>query len=435
MTYEGASDFVDLNNLNDQQNHLLTQLSYRSHLLTEDLSLAEIYSSLSETEKQSEYGTLLEEMISVNLGGIVISDIANDSLTGFGALAFTDSCGNTGISYRGSDGIIDNLNDWIDNYYTFRSGVSPQTAQAESFYLKNMNDNGNNFLYGHSKGGELSQAVYVNHYSEIKAVHCLNPQPINPYALKSDQIAALNADKVDIVVTEGDVVWFMGAVPYLFNIRIMKKNGGSILSAHSYVSSRYVNGYIVDGEMPIWECIAFPIISRLAYTLQVGWSHSYGFVYGCVVRIANLVSDGLWRMAMSFINDVGVLLTELSADLKEISVALKDFLVYVAHNMAEWVKTAFDSGYRTASENPEIEVDTAKLRNYADKLRAVNRRLATLDRRMDSLYWEVGLRDLYSLLRADVLTGSSRCITRCEKYLTQTAEDFERLERDVANLF
>lgn len=435
MTYEGTSDYVDLNSLNDQQNHLLTQLSYQSHLLTEDLSLAEIYSSLSETEKESKYGTLLEEMIAFDLGGIVISDIANDSVTGFGALAFTDSCGNTGISYRGSDSIKENLNDWFDNYYTFRSGTSPQTVQAENFYLKNRDENGNNFLYGHSKGGELSQAVYVNHYTEIKAVHMLNPQPINPQALTPDQIAALNADKVDIVVVEGDVVWFMGEVPYLFNIRVMKKNGGSILSAHSYISSRYVNGNIVDGTMPAWEFIAYPIINRLAFGLQIGWLHSYGLVYGCVVRIANLVNDGLWQTAMSFINDVGVWLTELSADLKEIAVDLKNFLTYVAHNMVEWVKRTFNSGYRVASENPEIEVDTAKLRNYADRLRAVNRRLAALDRRMDSLYWEVGLRDLYSLLRADILTGSNRHITGCEKYLTQTAEDFERLERDISNLF
>ena len=83
---------VSLNNLNDHQNHLLTQLSYQSHRLTEyeGLTLSQIYASLKESEKKSAFGKRLKEMIDVDLGTLVIKDTGNDSQTGFGAVAFKD---------------------------------------------------------------------------------------------------------------------------------------------------------------------------------------------------------------------------------------------------------------------------------------------------------------------------------------------------------
>ena len=49
---------VTLNSLNDHQNHLLTQLSYQSHRLTEyeGLTLSQIYASLKESDKNSSFG-------------------------------------------------------------------------------------------------------------------------------------------------------------------------------------------------------------------------------------------------------------------------------------------------------------------------------------------------------------------------------------------
>lgn len=85
------------------------------------------------------------------------------------------------------------------------------------------------------------------------------------------------------------------------------------------------------------------------------------------------------------------------------------------------------------NDSPNIVVDTAKLRLYAYRLNEVNAKLSRIDSRMDSLYSKVGLRDLLKLLQADIMTGPSRSIKNCSKYLMDTADDFDTTERRVVD--
>lgn len=98
---------------------------------------------------------------------------------------------------------------------------------------------------------------------------------------------------------------------------------------------------------------------------------------------------------------------------------------------------AFDGFIANAyvTMHPYIRVNTAALRGYADRLVKVNRRLCALDRKMDSLYLKVGLRDLFNLLQVDLLAGSSGRISNCAKYLEETANDFDHTERNVVEQF
>lgn len=116
----------------------------------------------------------------------------------------------------------------------------------------------------------------------------------------------------------------------------------------------------------------------------------------------------------------------------------KKFVVAIdafSNNVSEWFNQNLNSGYRAASTDPEIRVDTGKLRTYASRLKSVNGRLVKLGGRMDDLYFKVGLRDLYNLIQADLLTGSSWRITNCAKYLDETANDFDGTERNVVGQF
>ena len=98
-----------------------------------------------------------------------------------------------------------------------------------------------------------------------------------------------------------------------------------------------------------------------------------------------------------------------------------------------WFKSNFDEGYRYAGHHPQICVDTLNLRNYAQRIQAVNQRIQGLDGRLDALYWQVGLQDLWSLLQADLLTGYSWRLQQCATYLNDTASDFELVERRLLN--
>ncbi len=77
----------------------------------------------------------------------------------------------------------------------------------------------------------------------------------------------------------------------------------------------------------------------------------------------------------------------------------------------------------------DIVVDTYKLNQYAQRIATVNSRISRLDRRLDSLYWRVGLQGLWNLMQADALTCYSWRLVRCQSYLEQTAADFESVEK------
>lgn len=104
-----------------------------------------------------------------------------------------------------------------------------------------------------------------------------------------------------------------------------------------------------------------------------------------------------------------------------------------ANKAREWFNRRFNSGYKYASSNTYISVNTSTLRTYANRLYNVNRRIANLDRRMDSLYTKVGLFDLWDLLQADALTGYSWRLSRCINYLNDTANEFDSAERSISS--
>lgn len=104
-----------------------------------------------------------------------------------------------------------------------------------------------------------------------------------------------------------------------------------------------------------------------------------------------------------------------------------------AQKANDWFNKNFNAGYRYASNNTYIRVNTNTLRSYADRLYKVNQRIIKLDRRLDQLYTKVGLFDLWNLLQADLLTGYSWRLNRCINYLNDTAYEFEEAERSISS--
>ena len=81
----------------------------------------------------------------------------------------------------------------------------------------------------------------------------------------------------------------------------------------------------------------------------------------------------------------------------------------------------------------DIVVDTYSLGQYAQRLGAVNRRISDLDWRLKTLYSQVSLKDLFTLIQADALTGFSWRLLSCQAYLNETAGDFERAEEKLTS--
>lgn len=79
----------------------------------------------------------------------------------------------------------------------------------------------------------------------------------------------------------------------------------------------------------------------------------------------------------------------------------------------------------------DIVVNTYNLKQYAQRIGSVNARISRLDWRMKSLYLQVGFADLFNLIQADCLAGYSWKLSKCQSYLSQTAIDFESIEKKL----
>lgn len=120
---------------------------------------------------------------------------------------------------------------------------------------------------------------------------------------------------------------------------------------------------------------------------------------------------------------------------------VKSFLINTLENIktalpkiAAWAKQTFGNGTRYANANPDILVDTGRLRAYALRIQNVNRRLKNLDRDLNSLYWQVGLLDLWQILMSNLITCESHSLTRVQAYLNDVADDFDDAERKAQRI-
>ncbi|MDR1157511.1 MAG: hypothetical protein LBK75_04295, partial [Oscillospiraceae bacterium] len=96
---------------------------------------------------------------------------------------------------------------------------------------------------------------------------------------------------------------------------------------------------------------------------------------------------------------------------------------------AKWICDWWDrAGRAYAAANPYFKVDTEKLRSYATRIHNVNNRLRRLDNELRGLYWQVGLLDIWDIVRANFLTSGSPTLNQIKSYLNDTASRFETAE-------
>jgi hypothetical protein len=432
-------EHVPLSQLRDQQNAILNKLAYI------DLPGGwKSGQSLVELVNQKN-PKLAEEMKNAGLGHLVIKDYTNNNVngskSGFCAVAFQDpKTGETGMSFRGTEGMDDllhNPKDMADNTLTMSIGVSPQSLEAIAFFEKNEDKSGQNYLFGHSKGGELAAEVYATNYDNVLGVHIINPQPINPYKLSPDQLAALQSKKFDAVVINGDVVAWLGKTPY--PVRYVENNGSQegFFGPHSIDAMKIDDrGYAVIERDPFsgyfWQGVSAAVATVLLSGIQ-NKLRIYSFAINTVVRVGNFLINDLPDMVRQFVQYMKQAIERFTAISRAVKDALIEFVGSLVKGVSLLFKLTFNAGYRYASANPLIKVDTYKLRNYADRLDGINRRISSLDHRLDSLYLKAGFSDLWNLLQADLLTEENWNIKKVIYYLNETADDFETVERKIIN--
>jgi len=192
---------------------------------------------------------VIDALIKTGLGSLKIinsNDYPMPSPSGFQALTFEDFFGNVGISYRGSDLYISHvvIREWLEsNILEYFYDTSTQVKEALEYFDKHKNIQGNNYIFGHSLGGNLVSHVYLVYHNEIKHAFSINGMPINQKLIKTEEqkVAFNNKDKFSFNIVCGDIVSQLKSCEvYKDNVNYIKNNDTmkpSILSAHMIQSS------------------------------------------------------------------------------------------------------------------------------------------------------------------------------------------------------
>lgn len=288
-----------LSNSSDYTNNLLNQLAYVD--IGQNWEPGDNLCDVVERSGDSELAGLLRD---AGFAKYTIKDYENNnSSNGFAAIAFENpETAEVGMSFRGTENLpefgsdiggilsgddeaINNQIDMLDNASTAIAGDSSQARDALAFFERNRSTTGDNYLYGHSKGGELASQVYASYYFMINGVHVINPQPINTQRMTDEQKKAFQDDKFDAIVIDGDLVWKLGDAPY--PVRIVQNNGSDsgFFGPHMLTSATYDdNGNAVIEEDPFKDYFWQKVAGEVAEFAISGLQELYVFVESFMAR-------------------------------------------------------------------------------------------------------------------------------------------------------
>ncbi|CEG28525.1 DUF2974 domain-containing protein [Bacillus sp. B-jedd] len=430
---------ISLDQLNDEQKALLNKVAYFDLLSgwdgESDGKPQKLYNIVKETDQ-----FFAEKLKYAGLGDLVIKDYINKNEKGMGfcAIAFEDPyTGDVGMSFRGTEGldgkrgVMTPLKDMLDNIHTMSYGSSVQALEANAFYQKNKHPDGQNFLYGHSKGGELGSEVFVLNHEDIRGITIINAQPINPFKLNLNQWKAIRSEKFDAIVVKGDIVSYLGM--NIYPIRIVKDNGSQdgTFGPHSIESIEFVDGKAVPDHNPssgnFGQLGLKAIASRITTGIQMHTIPVSYFV-GVIVRTGDLLINDLPEMVVEMAQYLNYQIEAIGKLKRETKDFLIEFTATLINTVTFVFKVSTNPGFNYAVRHPRIKVDTYKLRHYGQRLKNINKQLANLDQRLDSLYTKGGLLDLLTIMSADLMTGESWKLKWVVSYLEETADNFEAAE-------
>lgn len=260
------------------------------------------------------------------------------------------------------------------------------------------------YFTGHSLGGNLAAhgAVYMAETNKVKGVRTYNAPGFN------DAYCAKNAVKIALV--SGLVINYQNEYDYDYVSSCFDSIGETI---------------IVDSNDSGWH---------------LGFSHhSVGNLK--IDKNGNFVKDkGIKSIRTQIVKGVTSALNTLwfPVAVFELLITGCSYIPKIVSAVKNWCFKQ-TSGYKYSSAHPYIVINTNTMSNYADQLERLSRRAKSLDRRMNSLYWKLGIEwdtiaNLGRLLKAEVVLDFAYRLDKNVNYLRTTASEFDRVEREIGNM-
>lgn len=401
----------------DVEMAILSQLAYcgadKEKKSSPPIKGENLYDFISRNEKYlssklgDNYADAIDGLLTKVKDGYTIAHKEDDKYgTGFAAFAIKDPNNEITVACRGTEGfhLFDGSDDDVamsslkDVLADAELALSISTAQHEAMekFMQELAGYDGYYFTGHSLGGNVAYygAVTMTPIDKVKGVVTFNAPGFN----------------------EAFISRYAAEIALLYNRTKLFQNEKDIVSSLLHPTGQVI---IVDDCEGNDHSLNSLTISNDSY------SHKEKQVKSVK---ANAIHE-----TVEFVRTItGVRYLNFLIGFFEIGIEFGEFAVSLYKKVSNWVKDLF-SGKNADTYGSFIHVDTGSLRAYADRLIKANNRISKLDQRLDALYTQVGLRDLFKLIEVDALTGYSWRLNKCINYLNDTAADFESIERAIAN--
>ncbi|NKE04640.1 Mbeg1-like protein [Mesobacillus selenatarsenatis] len=459
---------MSINNLTEEEKNVLLMLSYYDLPTDKELdgksidtiwSVAKLQADPSKDSFKAIEAYMEAKYDGSNLKNLTLSGYQNhnpntgnnsevDSNSGFVGYAFRDNSGNATAVFRGSEpmGDMGHLRtDWTSNFEASMGVEITQQKEANAFYQKYLADtSGERLLLGHSKGGNLADYVFINNLDDNTKAYVINAAPLYWWSLSKKEQEALMGDRHDFIVYAYDPVSQLGKVPYVDKTVGLNEDYDikKPFYPHSLTSSA---GFDENGNYRVYEngqSFGRSVLNNMIFEdIFYGLSTSTPIkAYKAAYVVANAAKYVMHYTAIA--------MTAAAHLIREQTVKLVVGLAKAKRELEEKVNSFFTDLIAKASVKigsfidslngnnfpiePYIKVDIPRLFYYANRLRAVQKRVAQLNDMIDDLYWEAGVMGLDNVLAADIASSFDIRIPESINYLNRTAELLQQNERYLA---
>jgi hypothetical protein len=222
-------------------------------------------------------------------------------------------------------------------------------------------------------------------------------------------------------------------------------------TALTVIATGAIIGYValdIFEDSSILICKAVKVVGEIVYKAA-----EYIVAAAAVTVLAALATNTLASAVVYYVR-AQLLIAEIEyaqrlfEEAKKLCAAIENFVIKsvdaakaLLDSIKNRIRDEFNVGYRYASDNPFIQIDTYNMLALAGRLNKVNSQIYSVDLSMDRLYSRLcdddelidTARNLYHLVKADILTSYSLRLKACESYLTYTANAFADAEDAIVS--
>lgn len=107
------------------------------------------------------------------------------------------------------------------------------------------------------------------------------------------------------------------------------------------------------------------------------------------------------------------------------------FMVYI-DNVLQPIGIGQNRNQAQLQSGTYIQVDTGKMREYANRLEWVRQKMLEIEQSVSHVYLNTKKTELARLMQTDTLSNQRYRLQQCINWLRDTAADFEAVERQIA---